>query len=63
MWKFILLVLLALGAYWLYVNQDELYNKAQDMFMKEKTIMRVNGASAQKQEAYEEAQRMLEGNY
>lgn len=55
MWKLIVIVLLAVGAYFVYENQDELLTSAKEMFLKEKTVMKVNNASAEKQKAIEDA--------
>ncbi len=55
MGRLILLVLLGVGAYFLYENQDQLLAGAKEMFLKEKTIMKVNDASAEKQKAIEDA--------
>lgn len=55
MWKLIVIVLLAVGAYFVYENQDELLTSAKEMFLKEKTVMKVNNASAVKQQAIEDA--------
>lgn len=55
MWKLIVIVLLAVGAYLVYENQDELLTSAKEMFLKEKTVMKVNNASAEKQKAIEDA--------
>lgn len=55
MWKLIVIVLLAVGAYFVYENQDELLTSAKEMFLKEKTVMKVNNASAEKQRAIEDA--------
>lgn len=55
MWKLIVLILLAVGAYFIYENQDELLVNAKELFLKEKTVMKVNNASAEKQKAIEDA--------
>lgn len=57
MLRLIIVVLLAVGAYFIYDNQDELLTSAKEMFLKEKTIMKVNNASAEKQKAIEDAER------
>ena len=55
MWKFIVIAVLAAGAFFLYQNQDQLLSNAKDLFMKEKTIVKVNNASEEKQKALEDA--------
>lgn len=55
MWKLIVIVLLAVGAYFVYENQDELLTSAKDLFLKEKTVVKVNNASAEKQRMIEDA--------
>lgn len=55
MGKLILVILLAAGAYFVYENQDTLLTSAKEMFLKEKTVMKVNNASAEKQKAIEDA--------
>ncbi len=55
MGRFIVFVLLAVGAFYLYQNQDEILTNAKELFLKEKTISKVNNASAEKQKAIEEA--------
>jgi len=55
MWKLIVFVLLAVGAFFVYENQDELLTSAKELFLKEKTVMKVNNASAVKQQAIEDA--------
>lgn len=57
MGRLIIIVLLAVGAYFLYENQDELLSSAKELFLKEKTVMKVNNASAEKQKAIEDAER------
>lgn len=57
MGKVIVFVLLALGAYYVYDHQDELLVGAKEMFLKEKTVMKVNNASAEKQRAIQDAER------
>ncbi|MCM1010023.1 MAG: hypothetical protein NC390_03970 [Fusobacterium sp.] len=57
MLRLIIVVLLAVGAYFIYDNQDELLTSAKEMFLKEKTVMKVNNASAVKQQAIEDAER------
>ena len=55
MGKLIVVILLAIGAYFIYENQDELLASAKELFLKEKTVMKVNNASAEKQKAIENA--------
>ena len=57
--RFIILVLLAVGVYYVYENQDELFANAKQFFAKEKTIMKVNDASAKKQKAVEDAMKQV----
>ena len=57
MGRLILLILIVAGAFFLYQNQDELLANAKELFLKEKTIMKVNSASQQKQQMIEEAER------
>ncbi len=56
MLRLIIIVLLAVGAYFIYDNQDQLLTSAKELFLKEKTVMKVNNASAEKQKAIEEAE-------
>lgn len=56
MLRLIIIVLLAVGAYFIYDNQDQLLSSAKELFLKEKTVMKVNNASAEKQKAIEEAE-------
>ena len=49
MGKLIIVILLAIGAYFIYENQDELLASAKELFLKEKTVVKVNNASAEKQ--------------
>ena len=55
MGKLIIFILLAIGAYFIYENQDELLASAKELFLKEKTVVKVNNASAEKQKAIENA--------
>ena len=55
MWKVIVIAVLAAGAYFIYQNQEELLTGAKDLFLKEKTVVKVNNASAEKQKAIEDA--------
>lgn len=55
MGRVIIFVVLALGCYYIYDHQDEFLTSAKEMFMKEKTIMKVNDASAQKEKAIQDA--------
>lgn len=55
MGKLIIVILLAVGAYFIYENQDTLLTNAKELFLKEKTVVKVNNASAQKQKAIEDA--------
>lgn len=55
MGKLIIVILLAIGAYFIYENQDELLASAKELFLKEKTVVKVNNASAEKQKAIENA--------
>ena len=54
--KVIVFVLLALGAYYVYYHQDELLVGAKEMILKEKTVTKVNNASAEKQRAIQDAE-------
>ena len=55
--RFIIIVLLAVGAYFVYQNQDEIVSNTKDLFMKEKTVVKVNNASAQKEQAIKDAEK------
>ena len=57
MWKIIALLLLMFGFVWVYMNQDSLFQRAENYLKNEKTISRVNGASAAKEDAIMDAQR------
>ena len=55
MGKLIIVILLAVGAYFIYENQDTMLTSAKELFLKEKTVVKVNNASAEKQKAIEDA--------
>ena len=56
MWKAILLVIIAVGAVLIYQHQDQLLQKAEYYLKQEKTISKVNGASAQKENYLKDAE-------
>lgn len=60
--KFLILVLIVGGCVYLYQNQDELLENAKEIAKKEKTINKVNNASAQKQQYIEDAQKQVYGD-
>lgn len=55
--KFIVLILLMIGAILVYQHQDELMQKATDFLKTEKTISKVNGVSQEKERMLMDAQR------
>ncbi|MBO7672053.1 hypothetical protein J6S88_01455 [bacterium] len=56
MWKFIVLLIIALGAVILFQHQDVLLQKAEVYLKKEKVISKVNAASAQKENYIKDAE-------
>lgn len=56
MWKFIVLIIIALGAVLLFQHQDVLLQKAEVYLKKEKTISKVNAVSAQKENYLKDAE-------
>ncbi len=59
--KFLVFALIIGGCVYLYQNQDELLENAKELAKKEKTINKVNNASAQKQQYIEDAQNQVYG--
>jgi len=55
--RFIILILLMVGAIMVYQHQDEIGQKIQDFLKTEKTISKVNGANMEKERMLMDAQR------
>ena len=55
--KFIVLILLMIGAILVYQHQDEIGQKIQDFVKTEKTISKVNGVNQEKERMLMDAQR------